>query len=108
MKTDSYTPAIPLEELLALARTYGPPGLAKGDDSPASLDNALDVVEQVICPCIRGEACVCDAIADEFLRLARLFHRQRNKNNPQGERPWIDRWENEGGKVMGGSSSDHH
>ena len=107
MKSDSYTPAIPLDQLLELARTYGPPGLVKGDDSSASSDDARRVVNQVICPCIRGDACVCDAIADEFLRLAREFHRQRNNNNPQSHRTWINRWENEGGRVMGGGSSDH-
>jgi hypothetical protein len=107
MKSDSYTPAIPLDELLALARTYGPPGLASGDDSPSPLENAHGVVQQVVCPCIRGEACVCDAIANEFLRLARQFHRQRNHNNPQGSRAWIERWENEGGRVPGRASSEH-
>jgi hypothetical protein len=106
MKSDSYTPAIPLDKLLALARTYGPPGLAAGDDAPASQDNARRVVDQLICPCIRGEACVCDAIADEFLRLAMQFHRQRNNNNPQGHRSWIDRWENESGRVIDRESSD--
>lgn len=99
MKSDSYVPAIPLDELVALARMYGPGALGNADDSQGSLDHAHRVVERVICPCIRGEACICDAIADEFLRLARQFHRQRNKNNPKGFRPWIDRWENEGGSI---------
>jgi hypothetical protein len=106
MKSDSYTPAIPLDELLALARTYGPPGLVKGDDSPGSSEDARRAVNQVVCPCIRGDACVCDALADEFLRLAKQFHRQRNDNNPQGHRPWIDRWENEGGTVVDRKSTD--
>ena len=108
MKTDSYTPAIPLDELLALARTYGPPGFVKGDDSPASPDDTRRVVNQVICPCIRGEACVCDAIADELLLRAREFHRQRNNNNPQSHRTWINRWENEGGTVFDRESTDRH
>ncbi len=95
MKSDSYTPAIPFEELVALARMYGPSGLAQADGSRAS----QDMVEAMLCPCIRGEACICDAIADEFLRLARQFHLQRNENNPAGHRPWTDRWENEGGMV---------
>lgn len=83
MKSGSYTPAIPLDELMALARTYGPPGLVKGNDSPASS-------------------------ADEFLRLARQFHRQRNENNPEGYRPWTDRWENEGGTVFNRESNDNY
>lgn len=107
MKSDSYTPAIPLDELMTLARTYGPPGLAKGDDSPASSEDAHRAVNQVVCPCIRGDACVCDAMADEFLRLARQFHRQRNENNPEGYRPWTDRWENEGGSVVDREPTDH-
>lgn len=57
MKSDSYTPAIPLEELVALARIHGPEGLG-----PVSPETAHRVVEQVLCPCIRGEACVCEAI----------------------------------------------
>jgi hypothetical protein len=108
MKSDSYTPAIPLDELMELARTYGPSGLVKGDDSPASSEDARRAVDQVVCPCIRGDACVCDAIADEFLRLARQFHRQRNENNPEGYRPWSDRWENEGGTVFDRESPDHY
>jgi hypothetical protein len=108
MKSDSYAPAVALDELMALARTYGPPGLVKGEDSPASSDDARSVVNQVICPCIRGDACVCDAIADEFLRLAREFHRQRNNNNPQSHRTWISRWENEGGRVIDCESPDRH
>jgi hypothetical protein len=107
MKSDSYTPAIPLDELLALARTYCPPGLGKGDDLSSS-DDAHRVVNQVICPCIRGDACVCDAIADEFLRLAKEFHRQRNNYNPQGHRTWISRWENEGGTTLESESTDRH
>lgn len=95
MKSDSYTPAIPLEELVALARIHGPEGLA-----PVSAETAHRVVEQVLCPCIRGEACVCEAIADEFLRLAKQFRRQRDRNNPQGYRPWKERWENEGGSIV--------
>lgn len=106
MKSDSYTPAIPLDELVALARMYGPPGLAKPDDSRLSQDNAHSVVEATICPCIRGEACICDAMADEFLRLARQFHRQRNENNPNGPRLFTDRWENEGGSMDQPKSRD--
>lgn len=106
MDSDTYSLGIPLDELAALARTYGPAALAKAGGSPHSRDDAHRVVEQVICPCIRGETCVCDALANEFLRLAMLFHRQRNENNPQGRLPWIDRWENEGGSVMDRESDE--
>lgn len=97
MDSDSYTPAIPIDELTALARLYGPASLANTGDPSASRDHARRVLEQALCPCIRGDACVCDAIAEEFLRLAKLFRRQRNENNPHGCPPCIDRWENEGG-----------
>jgi len=106
MESDSYTPAIPLDELVALARQYGPPGLAGPDGSADSQDKARRVVEPMVCPCIRGEACICDAMADEFLRLAKQFHRQSNENNPQGNRPWTDRWENEGGSKVEQPSRD--
>jgi hypothetical protein len=106
MKTDSYTPAIPLDKLFELARTYGPPGLAESDGSLPSSGDARRVVDQVICPCIRGDACVCDAIADEFLRLAMQFHRQRNNNNPNSQRTFVNRWENEGGRVSDCESVD--
>lgn len=108
MKTDSYTPAIPLDKLLELARTYGPPGRVESDHSLSSSGDARRVVDQVICPCIRGDGCVCDAIADEFLRLARQFHRQRNNNNPRNHCPFINRWENEGGRVIDCESIDRH
>jgi hypothetical protein len=106
MKSDSYTPAIPLDELVELARTYGPAGPSPAGDSPVSADDAHRVVEEVICPCIRGEACVCDALADEFLRLARQFHDKRNQMNPRGQRSWTDRWENEGGSMVEPESGD--
>jgi hypothetical protein len=99
MRSDSYTPTIPLDELVALARTYGPAGRGAADD-------AHRVVDEVICPCIRGEACVCDALAAEFLRLARQFHDKRNRVNPQGQRSWTDRWENEGGSTVEPESGD--
>jgi len=106
MKSDSYTPAIPLDELVAMAKKYGPAGLADPGDSQASLDHAHRVVEPMICPCIRGDACVCDAMADEFLRLARQFHRQYQENNPGACRSWTDRWENEGGRIADQGSGD--
>jgi hypothetical protein len=106
MKSDSYTPTIPLDELVALARTYARAGPSPTGDSTVSADDAHRMVEEVICPCIRGEACVCDALADEFLRLARQFHDKRNKMNPRGQRSWTDRWENEGGSTVEWESGD--
>jgi hypothetical protein len=106
MKSDSYTPTIPLDELVALARTYARAGASPTGDSTVSADDAHRMVEEVICPCIRGEACVCDALADEFLRLARQFHDKRNKMNPRGQRSWTDRWENEGGSTVEWESGD--
>jgi hypothetical protein len=104
MDSDSYTPAIPIDELTALAKRYGPASLANAGDPSVSRDLARHSVEQALCPCIRGDACVCDAIAEEFLRLARLFRQQRNKNNPAGCPPCIDRWENEGGSPVDGEA----
>jgi hypothetical protein len=99
MDSDSYTPAIPIDELTALAKRYGPASLASAEDPSASRDLVRRSVEQVLCPCIRGDACVCDAMADEFLRLAKVFREQRNRNNPDGCPPCIERWENEGGSA---------
>lgn len=106
MDSDTYTPAIPLDELVALAKTYGPVGLANEGESSASRDDARRAVDQVVCPCIRGDACICEAIADEFLQLARLFREQRELNNPAARPPYIDRWENEGGRSTARKSSD--
>jgi hypothetical protein len=100
MDSDSYTPAIPIDELTALAKRYGPASLANAGDSSVSRDVARHSVEQVLCPCIRGDACVCDAMAEEFLRLAKAFRRQRRENNPEGFLPGVDRWENEGGSPV--------
>jgi len=108
MDSDSYTPAIPIDELTALAKFYGPASLENPGLPSVSREHARHVVEQALCPCIHGDACICDAMAEEFLRLAKLFRRQRNENNPEGFLPGIDRWENEGGSPVDGEpdSSD--
>lgn len=106
MQSDGYTPTIPLDELFALARTYGAPGQSPSGEARDAADEAHRAVEAAVCPCIRGEACVCDALADEFLKLARHFHDKRNQVNPSGQRPWIERWENEGGSTGAGRPRD--
>jgi len=96
MHPDSYTLAISLDELVALARKYGR-DCVSGDVEAC----ARRSVEQVLCPCIRGADCVCEAIADEFLRLAMAFRAKSERVNP-GHFPWEEiRWENEGGRLRG-------
>ena len=81
MDTDGYTPTIDLEKLLHLARKYGPSTL--GDANQASDKRAADEVRQVICPCVQGDACVCEALAEEFDRLTAIFRGQVDALKPK-------------------------
>lgn len=99
MHTDGYGPAIPLEELLRLSHVYGPPALA-GKQLPSDHTETSRTVEQQLCPCVRGEPCVVEALAVEFERLAAMFRRHKievqSKSCPDCE----ERWSNEGGQVL--------
>lgn len=103
MDSDSYTPAIPLDSLVELAKSYGPVGLSDENAFSGDGSHARRMIERLVCPCIRGEACICDAMADEFLRLAGLFRRQSMATKPAAYSPFIDRWENEGGRIAAGA-----
>ncbi|PKL95504.1 MAG: hypothetical protein CVV18_05295 [Gammaproteobacteria bacterium HGW-Gammaproteobacteria-8] len=58
------------------------------------------MIEQQLCPCVRGEPCVVEALAEEFERLAAIF-RQRQIEVPSKSCPSCeDRWSEEGGRVL--------
>jgi len=100
MNTDGYTPAIKLEQLLRLARKYGPTALA-GQTLPS--DGARShTVEQLLCPCVRGEAYISEALADEFERLAQVFRQQQRELKPKSCPECEIRWEDEGGRAVAG------
>lgn len=98
MNTDGYTPVIKLEQLLRLARKYGPSELA--DQSLPSDRTRSASVEQLMCPCVRGEACISEALADEFERLARIFRQQQLDLKPKSCPECETRWEDEGGRAI--------
>ncbi len=80
MDTDGYTPTISFEKLLRLARKYGPEELA-GQALPSD-EGGRHQVEQAVCPCVRGEPCVVEAVADELERLTRVFRQQQHEIKP--------------------------
>ncbi|HSH26883.1 MAG TPA: hypothetical protein VK972_03800 [Wenzhouxiangella sp.] len=82
MDTDSYTPAISFEKLLRLARKYGPEALA--EQALPSDQGSRQQVEQAVCPCVRGEPCVVEAVADELERMTRVFRQQQHELKPDG------------------------
>lgn len=92
MDTDGYTPTISFEKLLRLARKYGPEALA-GQTLPSDQDSQREV-EQAICPCVRGEPCVVEAVADELERLTQVFRQQQYElkpdDAPQGKASLLD------------------
>jgi len=98
MNTDGYTPAIKLEQLLRLARRYGPTPLAA--QALPSDEAGSPAVEQLLCPCVHGEACISEALADEFERLARVFRQQQRELQPQSCPQCETRWEDEGGRAV--------
>ncbi|MDZ7645403.1 MAG: hypothetical protein U5K76_15060 [Woeseiaceae bacterium] len=80
MESDSYTPAIPFDELVELARKYGRDCVSGDVEAYASRS-----VEQALRPCIRGEDCVCEALADEFQRLAEAFRESAGVSDASAE-----------------------
>lgn len=69
MHNHEYGLAIPLARLYEYARHPGPectPG--HSEDPPCC---ALRTVEEMLCPCIRGDRCVCHALARELEICAR-------------------------------------
>lgn len=92
MDTDGYTPTISFEKLLRLARKYGPEALA-GQSLPSDQDSQHQV-EQAVCPCVRGEPCVVEAVADELERLTEVFRQQQHElkpdSSPEGGRSLLD------------------
>jgi len=98
MDTDGYTPAIEFEELLRLARKYGPEALA-GQRLPSDRQ-ATDGIRQVTCPCVQGDACISEALADEFERLAAVFRRQVHDLKPKSCPDCESRWDDEGGRAV--------
>jgi len=101
--SDGYTPAISLERLLELARKYGPAELAE-EQLPSDRVSAHShhEVEQVVCPCVQGEPCVVEAVADEFERLAAVFRQQQYDLKPISCPDCETRWEDEGGRAVVG------
>lgn len=84
MDTDGYTPTIALDQLVNLAREYGPVSLA-GERSPSdpSTGNDRPDLGRTLCPCVQGNACICEAVADEFERLAQVFRQQQAEVKPR-------------------------
>lgn len=80
MDTDGYTPTISFEKLLRLARKYGPETLA-GQTLPSD-QGSRQQAEQAVCPCVRGEPCVVQAVADELERMTQVFRQQQYKLKP--------------------------
>lgn len=103
MDSDGYTPAISFERLLRLARKYGPDSLAD-EMLPSDKCDAegRHEVEQAVCPCVRGEPCVVEAVADELERLAQVFRQQQYDLKPRSCPDCEMRWEDEGGRAVVG------
>lgn len=101
MDNDGYTPAISFEKLLELARKYGPAELDKEQlPSDRACAHSHHEVEQAVCPCVQGEPCVVEAVADEFERLARVFRQQQYDLKPNSCPDCETRWEDEGGRAL--------
>ncbi len=98
MDTDDYSQAIDYEKLLLLARKYGPETLS--DAHHPSDWRTADTAGQVVCPCLQGDACVCEALAEEFDRLTEIFRRKAQAQKPESCPDSERRWENEGGRVI--------
>lgn len=64
MENHEYGLAIPLAQLYERANHPGPDCHPDSSVQPSAC--ALRVVEAMLCPCIRGDACVCRALAREF------------------------------------------
>lgn len=101
MRTDGYTPAIPFDRLVELARKYGPEELRKQAADP---DSMLASVKGEICPCVRGEPCVVAALADEFRRLADSFEREQARLNPGSPPARLEQFREQG--VESGHQED--
>lgn len=98
MDTDGYTPAIDFEKLLHLARKYGPEALAR--ERLPSDGQAADEIQQAVCPCVHGDTCISEALADEFERLAEVFRRQVRDLKPKSCPDCESRWDDEGGLAV--------
>ncbi|MFU8832202.1 MAG: hypothetical protein ACNA7J_08615 [Wenzhouxiangella sp.] len=97
MDTDDYTTAISFEELLRLAQKYGSADLA----GAGLLDNQpMEAVEKATCPCVQGQACIIEALADEFERLAQVFRQRQYDVKPESCPDCETRWEDEGGLAI--------
>lgn len=98
MDTDGYTPAIDFEKLLRLARKYGPEALAC--ERLPSDGQAADEIQQAVCPCVHGDTCISEALAEEFERLAMVFRQQVHDLKPKSCPNCESRWVDEGGCAL--------
>lgn len=77
MRNHEYGLAIPLARLYESAIHPGPDCHPDSGEQPSAC--ALRMVEAMLCPCIRGDACVCRALAREFENRAHRTRDERSK-----------------------------
>lgn len=77
MENHEYGLAIPLARLYERAAHPGPDCHPDSGEEPSAC--ALRMVEAMLCPCIRGDACVCRALAREFEEHAHRVHKGRRR-----------------------------
>jgi len=79
VQNHEYGLAIPLARLHDRALHWRAGCCASAGDEPAPC--ALQTVEQMLCPCIRGDTCVCRALARDF--QARVRAARGRKAGPE-------------------------
>jgi len=84
MQNQEYALAIPLAHLYAAAREADPQ--CRLGRAGATYDCARARVESMLCPCIRGDECVCRVLAEEFetrVRCARTGRASEPSSTPE-------------------------
>lgn len=85
MKTDSYTLAIPEDELRTAAMTAMQSCHHKTESHLKHC--ASEAVRHLICPCLHGAPCVIDALVDEF--CASIERNQHKSDHPPAAAPQL-------------------
>lgn len=87
MENHEYGLAIPLARLYERAIHPGRDCHPESGEEPSPC--ALRTVEAMLCPCIRGDACVCRALAREFEDHAHRTYEGRSRGDMKHREPGI-------------------
>jgi len=89
-----------LEELLKQSRLYGPPALSPNTLPGDNFRGEPIAHDRPSCPCLQGDPCVLETLADELERLVRMFRQRRDEIRSTSCPECEERWADEGGRVL--------